>query len=81
MIPVIYIFYSGQYSQLGLYQMVKESQLFIEESGSEFSVFERGKCVVNFQDSCQKNNELLGILAEQRERGAGLIESAAESIL
>lgn len=60
--------------------MVKESQVFIEESGSEFSIFERGKYVVNFQDSCQKNNELLGILAEQRERRAGLMESAAARI-
>lgn len=77
MISIIYIYI---FLWLGLYQMVKESKVFIKESGSEFSVFERGKYAVNFQDSCQKNNELLGILAEQRECRAGLIESVTGRI-
>lgn len=76
----IYIYILWQCSWLDLYQMVKESKVFIKEPGSEFSVFERGKYAVNFQDSCQKNNELLGILAEQRECRAGLIESVTGRI-
>lgn len=63
MIPIIYIFYYGQYSWLGLYQMVEKSKIFIEEPRPELSVFERGEYVVNFHDSYQKNNELLSRLA------------------
>lgn len=55
----------------------KRVKFFIEESGPEFSAFGRGKYVVNFHGSCQKNNDLLNRLAEQKEYRVGLIESSA----
>lgn len=59
--------------------MVEKSKIFYWESEPEFSFFGRGKDVVNFHDSCQKNKEL-SRLAEQKEHRAGLVESSTGRI-
>lgn len=69
MIPTIYLFLYGQYSWLGFCQMVEKSNIFYWESELEFSFFGRGKYVVAFHDSCQKNKELSKLSRRSTEQG------------